>query len=790
MSIRRKLFLAFIGSGVLVAGVAVLSERVLSTTFSTLRETNETTLREVDATNDLATAVVHARQEISEIFAHARAGEAVEKDSRELEESFGQMGGAIDVLRDESNDILKIAKTRQEIDDEHEHLAEVEKLATSAKQWHDATFKAIGELQAGREVPAEALQQNQDAELRLMSDSLVLQDDARKEATEVLEAAAAHVNTQWYVVLISGLAAVVLSGGIAYLTAVPLGRRLIALRAKASEYGRGELGARIDIRGHDEAADLARTFNQMAESLATSREELIRTAELAKAANQAKSAFLANMSHEIRTPMTAIMGYSEALLDPEQTLSDRHDGLQVIRRSARHLLDLISDILDISKIEANKMTVEKIQLDLPQAVVDVVSLMRPRAMAKGLKLEVAFGEWIPRKINGDPVRIRQVLMNLVGNAVKFTERGEIRLHVTCEDRGGEAQLKFDIADTGIGMTQEQQARLFQAFSQADESMTRRFGGTGLGLTISRRLVELMGGTLTAESVPGIGSVFHVGISGGPLADIERVRGLHESMLHIAADKDLPQKISLKGRILVAEDGPDNQRLISMHLRRAGAEVVVVENGRLAIEEHKKAPFDLILMDMQMPVLDGYAATSELRSMGVQIPIVALTAHAMAEDRAKCLGAGCTDYLTKPIAKHILLGTLTRYLKGSTMEELPPAQAAATRAMEGGILRSSMADDPEMKEAVAEFVADLPRRVTEIAQLTGAEQVEDLRRVVHQLKGAGGGYGFDRITDLARSAEEMMKAQRSLTEIRGGVDELVAVIRSVEGYQLAAEKTHA
>lgn len=551
----------------------------------------------------------------------------------------------------------------------------------------------------------------------------------------------------------------------------------------------------------------ARIAQQNLALLQASEESLrIETAASARA-SRAKSAFLANMSHEIRTPMSAIMGYAEMLMDPETTESERQEALQVIRRSSRHLLELINDVLDISKIEADKMTVEHIPTDIRQIASDVVSIMRPSVINKGVQLHLSFGETIPRTIESDPVRVKQVLMNLVGNALKFTQRGEIRVHVSSSVKDNQRFAEFTVTDTGVGMTAEQMQHVFQPFTQADESTTRRFGGTGLGLTISKRLVELLGGAITAESLCGVGSIFRFTVNGGPATEGEMLHDFTESMIAPTPCQATPTSIAICGRILLAEDGADNQRLLSNHLRKAGAEVVVAENGRIAVELAQAKQFDLILMDMQMPELDGYGATAELRRLGQDLPIIALTAHAMAEDREKCLAAGCTDYLTKPIAKHTLISAVANYLVQNTAkrEQKPPAvdaggggdkligdsigdasNAPAHEPPATPSLRSSFADDPDMTEVLQEFVASLPGRVGELERLLEAGKFMELRRVVHQLKGAGGGYGFDRITELAATTEQSLKEDAPLETIQAEVQTLAALVRSVEGYHRELE----
>jgi PAS domain S-box-containing protein len=511
--------------------------------------------------------------------------------------------------------------------------------------------------------------------------------------------------------------------------------------------------------------------------------------EAAEGANLAKSDFLANMSHEIRTPMTAIMGYADLMLEPDITEADRQESVRVIYRSAAHLLDLINDILDISKIEASKMTVERTATDILQLATDVASLMRPSAVAKGLKLRLTFGDPVARVIQSDPVRAKQVLVNMLGNAIKFTERGEVSLRVSSVVSRQNVTVMFEVTDSGIGMSTEEVRRVFQPFVQADSSTTRRFGGTGLGLSISKRLAELLGGDLTVSSHPRKGSKFCFTIDGGPHEGAEFVSGYTESVLPVT--HVLARRQTLRGRILLAEDGPDNQRLISNHLRKAGAEVVIAENGRAAVDLACAEEFDLILMDMQMPVLDGYAATAELRRSGFQRPIIALTAHAMATDREKCIAAGCTDYLAKPIDRVFLLTVLASYLDNCAFasEERPLLSASEQAVGSTAILKSAYASDPEMKGIIKEFVATLPGRMAKIDFLRRERDMTELRRVLHQLKGAGGGYGFDALSRAATVAESALDGGASLETIEEHLNSLHALVASIEGYEKEHEAIH-
>lgn len=396
--------------------------------------------------------------------------------------------------------------------------------------------------------------------------------------------------------------------------------------------------------------------------------EQLQSARLqAEDANASKSAFLANMSHEIRSPMTAILGFAEVL---HQRLTDPElvDAAATIRRNGEHLLEIINDILDISKIEAGKVDIELLPTPIGPLIRDIDDVLHLRAKSKGISLSVEIAGPSPATIRTDPTRLRQILMNLVGNAIKFTESGAVRLLAEFVP-GDDPQMRFTVEDTGIGITPEQLERLFKPFSQADSSTTRRFGGTGLGLTISKRLAEMLSGTIAVDSQPGRGSRFHLTIPTGDLNGVPFVdRPLApagETSAVSPADQQLP---ALDCRILLAEDGPDNQRLISLFLHKAGASVEVAPNGQLAVEaawaaEQQGSPFACVLMDMQMPVLDGYDAVRALRQEGYRRPIVALTAHAMQGEREKCLAAGCDAYLTKPIRRADLLHAVAQFTSG-------------------------------------------------------------------------------------------------------------------------------
>ena len=383
----------------------------------------------------------------------------------------------------------------------------------------------------------------------------------------------------------------------------------------------------------------------------------------------------------------------------------------------------------------------------------------------------------------------QVLVNLVGNAIKFTDQGEIRLVARLADEDGSPRLCFDVIDTGIGMDDEQVKKLFQPFTQVDSSSTRKFGGTGLGLCISKHLAEAMGGHLEVHSAPGSGSTFSLAIDPGPLTGTHMIENAQETLLDhpLLAAAAVPDGIILRGRILLAEDGPDNQRLICLLLRKAGADVTAVENGQLAVEAALAArdagqPFDVILMDMQMSVMDGYTATQHLRRQGYTAPIVALTAHAMAQDCQKCLDAGCNDYATKPIDRQRLLATVLPWVAHAPTKNDSPNpstdESQASAATRPDFVDSRLAADPDLRDLVEQFVQEMPDQINALDTQAKGRAWSQLAQTAHQMKGAAGSYGFDEITPCAARLEAAAREPRSEEEILSALDELLNLCRRI------------
>jgi PAS domain S-box-containing protein len=510
--------------------------------------------------------------------------------------------------------------------------------------------------------------------------------------------------------------------------------------------------------------------------------DLLEAKTQAEVANRAKSAFVANMSHELRTPLTAILGYADLMTHPNIADAERDRCIQTVCRNGRHLLSIINDILDVSKIEAGKMTVETIGCSPSQIVLDVAALMTVRAADKNLKFNVHWSGEIPQTIQSDPTRLRQILMNLVGNAIKFTETGGVKLLVSFAHSNRNPVMRFDVVDTGVGLNASQVEQLFRPFVQADSSTTRKFGGTGLGLTISKRLAKMLGGDLVVHSVLGEGSTFSLTVETGDLTGVpmlDRSALTIPSVLLPSKDAASAQSSKLTGRVLLAEDGEDNRVLISYYLREVGLEVTAVENGVLARDKAMEAlrdvrPFDLVLMDMQMPEMDGYEAARQLRAAHYNKPIVALTAHAMGGDREKCLAAGCDDFAVKPIEWEKLLIVLRKFLQED--REVPSAPHAHAEPPQASAPHSAQLDAllsrPGMSKLVEKFLAKLDDRMVAIRAAAQAHDQAQLKILAHQLKGAAGGYGFPAISQAAATLEHtepantdaLASAIASLTEL--------------------------
>jgi signal transduction histidine kinase len=427
-------------------------------------------------------------------------------------------------------------------------------------------------------------------------------------------------------------------------------------------------------------AKRTQALEEAAEELRATNERLAAARLAAEAANRAKSEFLANMSHEIRTPMTSIIGFAELLQTDIARSKEPGRGVEfadAIVRNAKHLLQIINDILDLAKIESGKLETQRVKCSPWEVVTSTAAMMRALAANKGLTISMERVEPIPETIHTDPIRLQQILVNLIGNAVKFTASGRIDVVASLvQDDPARPLLSIQVIDTGIGMTEDQLGRLFQRFSQADNSTTRKYGGTGLGLAISKRLAEMLGGDIAVRSEPAKGSCFAVTVETAPLGAAPQ-----DGRLRVTPDAHSQTTIvrfASGERILLAEDSDDSQRLISHILTHAGFHVTVVENGQVACDRamaalRDGAPFDLILMDMQMPVMDGHEAARRLRAEGYTRPIVALTALATREDRKNCLDAGCDYCVTKPINRDELMRVAADWIGGLGASRLAPSQ---------------------------------------------------------------------------------------------------------------------
>jgi len=533
--------------------------------------------------------------------------------------------------------------------------------------------------------------------------TIYIHDDNNDVGTHFLKS----LEIAMYVTIFSSLVSLLLSIRLQSAFARPIQQLSEAARAIRTDEN---YSLRVPVSGSNEIATLYRSFNQMVERMDASEREvreardelenrvsertsqlrmeiaerkkieadLVRARDAAQDSNQSKSHFLANMSHEIRTPLNAILGFSELLKKGIVTNDEERDSfLTTIMSSGRHLLELINGILDLSKIDAGQMEMERRRFSPDHVIASALSVMSVKAAEKGLELTYSWFTGVPETIENDEARMRQALINLIGNAIKFTETGGVHVSGQLVVDRVPPMLEVSVRDTGIGIPPEKLEAVLEPFVQADASVTRKFGGTGLGLAITRRITELLGGELRLTSILGEGSVFTITMSTGPLDGVP-IRSEPVASIEAADSADEMDRTDLTGvRILVVEDGSANRKLIRIILSRAGAEIDEAENGLLGIQAAQATRYDVILMDMQMPVMDGYEATRKLRESGYTAPIIALTANAMKGDQEKCLKIGCSDYLSKPIDTNEVLITV-RTAAGRDIHDTPVPPVAVVQ----------------------------------------------------------------------------------------------------------------
>jgi signal transduction histidine kinase/CheY-like chemotaxis protein/HPt (histidine-containing phosphotransfer) domain-containing protein len=554
-------------------------------------------------------------------------------------------------------------------------------------------------------------------------------------------------------------------GGEIYLQAVAVaagGRRFIGLRSLPQELFTYQ--------------QLFHDFELAKERVESLNRELDLKRREAERATQAKSDFLAAMSHEIRTPLNAIIGMADVLSSTSLT-RDQQKYVEIFQRNGVALLNLINDILDLSKVEAGHVELEATDLDLREVIARTLEVVEVRASAKGLWMRQTIAADVPRYLIGDPSRLRQIVINLLGNSIKFTDQGGILVQVERDPEGsGPGDLRFRIVDTGIGIPEEKRGLIFESFSQVDSSTTRKYGGTGLGLTISKQLVELMNGRIWVESEVGAGSSFFftarfrvpddqseraaekVRIAQAPLAELEsRAAGL---------------------RILLVDDSEDNRVLILSYLKRTQTTIDIAEDGQSAVDRFRAGHYDVVLMDVEMPVMDGHEATREIRRIEKTIgarptPVLALTAHAFSEMAVEGYEAGFTALLTKPIRQAALLDAVGKY---GARAETGPAVEQVIETASADSIRVRVA--PDMEDIVPGYLEKRRADVAAYRTSLDAGDFDSIRKLAHKMRGTGAGYGFPKLTELGESLEKAAILSDAAT-VRTDVEEFALYVNRIE-----------